>query len=131
MKLSITPETRLVWKQTLDQLGGQARRLFMASVVKGMGRGGTAWAKRELGWDRTTVRKGLDELGSGVVRVDNVQLRGRKGFSAKLPQLQADLRAIGEASSQTDPTFHTTQLYRRLTAVESGRQLIEKGYRNS
>ena len=128
MQFSITPEIKRIWQETLDQLGGQARRLFMASVVKGMGRGGTAAVKRELGWDRTTVRKGLHELDCGVVCGDNVQMRGRKGFAAKLPQLRDDLRAIGEASSQTDPTFRTTQLYRRLTATEARRQLIEKGY---
>ena len=119
MKLNITAETRKIWEQTLAQLNGQARRLFMASVIVGLGRGGAAWAKRELGWDRTTVKKGLCELNSGVVCIDNVRLRGRKGFSLKLPQLKADLQAIGEASSQTDPTFRTTQLYRRLTAAEA------------
>jgi hypothetical protein len=31
-----------------------------------------------------------------------------------LSNLEADLRAMGEATSQTDPTFRTTQLYRRL-----------------
>ena len=128
MEIIITPKTKDIWQQTLNQLNGQARRLFMASVVTGMGRGGAAWAKRELGWDRTTVRKGLHELESGVVCLDNVRMRGRKGFSAKLPQLEDDLRAIGEASSQTDPTFRTTQLYRRLTAGEARRQLIERGY---
>ena len=128
MKLNITAETRKIWEQTLAQLNGQARRLLMASVIVGLGRGGAAWAKRELGWDRTTVKKGLCELNSGVVCIDNVRLRGRKGFSLKLPQLKADLQAIGEASSQTDPTFRTTQLYRRLTAAEAKRQLIERGY---
>jgi hypothetical protein len=128
MEINITPATRRIWQQTLDQLGGPARRLFMASVVTDMGRGGLAWAKRELGWDRTTIRKGLHELESGIICLDNVGLRGRKGFAAKLPQLQDDLHAIGEASSQTDPTFRTTQLYRRLTAAEAKRQLLERGY---
>lgn len=128
MEITITPEIREIWQQTLDQLSGQARRLFMASVVTGMGRGGAARAKRELGWDRTTVRKGMHELQSGVICLDNVHLRGRKGFAAKLPQLEDDLRAIAEASSQTDPTFRTTQLYRRLTAAEAKRQLLERGY---
>jgi hypothetical protein len=100
----------------------------MASVVTGMGGGGVAWAKRELGWDRTTIRKGIHELKSGMVCFDNVGMRGRKGFAAALPQLQQDLREIGEAPSQTDPTFRTTQLYRRLTAAEAKRQLLEKGY---
>lgn len=128
MEINITPETRQVWQNTLNQISGADRRLFMASVVKGMGRGGVAWAKRELGWDRTTIRKGIHELESGMVCFDNVGMRGRKGFTATLPQLQQDLREIGEASSQTDPTFRTTQLYRRLTASEAKRQLLEKGY---
>jgi hypothetical protein len=67
-------------------------------------------------------------LNSGVVCVDNVRQRGRKGFALELPKLKADLKAIGEASSQTDPTFRTTQLYRRLTAAEAKRQLVEMGY---
>jgi hypothetical protein len=128
MDLKITPKNRNVWEQSLAQLSGQARRLFMASVVEGLGRGGMSWAKRELGWDRTTVKKGLCELRSGVICLDNVSQRGRKGFALKLPQLKVDLQAIGEASCQTDPTFRTTQLYRRLTAAEAKRQLIEKGY---
>lgn len=129
MKLNITAESRKIWQATLAQLEGQARRLFMASVVIGLGRGGAAWAKRELGWDRTTVKKGRHELSSGIVCVDNVRQRGRKGYAAKLPGLEADLKAICENASQTDPTFRTTQMYRRLTAAEAKRQLIAKGYR--
>jgi hypothetical protein len=128
MKINITQKIRRVWQETLKKLKGSDRRVFMASVVKSMGRGGAAWAKRELGWDRTTIRKGMHELESGVICFDNFKMRGRKGFAAKLPKLEDDLRAIGEASSQTDPTFRTTQLYRRFTAAEAKRQLIEMGY---
>jgi Rhodopirellula transposase DDE domain len=128
MDLKITSESKEIWRQTLSQLTGQARRIFMASVVKGLGRGGVAWTKRELGWDPTTLRKGLSELEAGFVAADSLHLRGRKGFSAKLPNLRDDLRSICEANCQTDPTFRTTQLYRRLTAAEALRCLREKGY---
>ena len=128
MELNITPELKAVWEQTLAQLRGAARRVFMASVVKGLGRGGARHAEIALGWDRTTLRKGLHELNSGVVCVDAVSQRGRKPLEAALPSLEADLRQMGEATSQTDPTFRTTQLYRRLTAAEARRRLIEKGY---
>ena len=129
MELKITPELKAVWEQTLAQLSGAVRRVFMASVVKGLGRGGARQAELALGWDRTTLRKGLHELNSGMVCVDAVSQRGRKPLEAGLPNLQADLREMGEATSQTDPTFRTTQLYRRLTAAEARRRLIEeKGY---
>ena len=129
MELKITPELKRVWTQTLAQLNGAARRVFMASVVKGLGRGGARQAETGLGWDRTTLRKGLHELNSGVVCLDAVSQRGRKPLEAKLSGLEADLREMGEGTSQTDPTFRTTQLYRRLTAGEARRRLIEeKGY---
>ena len=129
MELIITPELKDVWAQTLAQLSGAGRRVFMASVVKGMGRGGARQAQIELGWDRTTIRKGLHELNCGVVCFDAVSQRGRKPLEERLPKLEADLREMGEATSQTDPTFRTTQLYRRLTAGEARRRLIEeKGY---
>ncbi len=125
MELKITAELKTVWKQTLAQLSGAARRMFMASVVKGLGRGGARQAHLQLGWDRTTLRKGLHELNRGIVCVDAVAQRGRKPLEAKLSHLEADLRAMGEATCQTDPTFRTTQLYRRLTAGEARRRLVE------
>ena len=129
MELKVTPELKRVWEQTLSQLRGAGRRVFMASVIKGLGRGGARQAQIALGWDRTTLRKGLHELNGGVVCLDAVSQRGRNPLETKLPGLEADLREMGEAASQTDPTFRTTQLYRRLTAGEARRRLIEeKGY---
>jgi hypothetical protein len=129
MKQTITPELKHVWEQTLVQLSGAAKRLFMASVVKGLGRGGARQAQIALGWDRTTVRKGIRELSLGVVCVDAFGQRGRKPLETKLPRLEADLREMGEAASQTDPKFRATQRHQRLTASEARRRLIEeKGY---
>ena len=129
MDILITPELKATWQHLLEQLTGAGRRIFMASVIKAAGRGAAALAECELGWSRVTIRKGLRELAAGVTCLDAVSLRGRKPLESLLPNLEADLRAMGEATSQTDPTFRTTQLYRRLTAGEARRQLIEdKGY---
>lgn len=101
----------------------------MASVVVQLGRGGQRKASSQLGWDRGVIRKGLHELRSGVLCTDAVHQRGRKSCEEKLPNLMADLRAIAEMYSAADPTFRTTQCYRRLTAHEARQQLIEqKGY---
>jgi hypothetical protein len=129
MNLTFTPELKAIWEEALSQMKAGARRLFMASIVKAAGRGGAALLGRELGWNRVTLGKGLRELESGIACADATHLRGRKALEVSLPQLEQDLRALAEASSQTDPTFHTTQLYRRLTAGEARRHLIEaKGY---
>ena len=69
------------------QLKGSERRLFKARVVKLLGRGGQAYAERELGWNRRTIRKGSGELASGVVQEDNFAARGRKRAEEHLPHL--------------------------------------------
>ena len=61
MELKLTPELKGIWAQALAQLSGASRRVFMASVIKGLGRGGARQAQIALGWDRTTVRKGLHD----------------------------------------------------------------------
>ena len=129
MTIPITSDLKATWRRLLKDLSGGARRIFMASVIKATGRGAAAVAERELGWSRVTIRKGLRELESGIACLDATSLRGRKPLEVSLPNLEADLREMGEATSQTDPTFRTTQLYRRLTAGEARRRLIEdKGY---
>lgn len=109
----------------LSLLHGSDRRLFMGVAAAQLGRGGGAYLHRELGWDRTTMRKGLEELRCGAVTPDATHLRGRKTLESKLATLEKDIKTIGEAACQTDPTFRTTQLYRRLTAKEVRRRLVE------
>jgi len=127
--LKLNDEIKSVVETAVCFLNGAARRLFMATVVIQMGRGGQRKSERELGWNRDVIRKGIHELRSGIICVDAFSARGRKRFEERQPGLEKDIRVICEASSQTDPTFRTTKLYRRLTAGEVRRQLLEeKGY---
>lgn len=129
MSLQLTDEIKGIIKLAADSLKGASRRLFMASVVTQIGRGGQRRASEELGWNRDVIRKGERELRSGVVCVDAFNMRGRKRLEDHNPKLDRDIREIAESASQTDPTFRTTQLYRRLTAGEVRRQLLEeRGY---
>ncbi len=115
--------------ETANTLQGSDRRLFMARIVKSFGRGGQNFVEREFGWNRGTVRKGLHELESGLICLDNFAGRGRKRAEEHLPDLLSDIREIVDEQSQTDPTFRTTQLFTRLSAGEVRRQLIaQKGY---
>ena len=53
----------------------------------------------------------------------------RQQAEEKLPHLLADLRAIVDGQSQTDPTFDSLRSYTRLSAAEVRRQLIQQhGY---
>ena len=129
MELTDSIKTLLI--ATAKALKGSARRLFMARTVQELGSGGQQRAARELGWGRMTIRKGMRELDSGIECVDAFRLRGRKRAEDHLPNLLADIQAIVDDQSQTDPQFRSTRLYTRLTAGEVRRQLMaQKGYSN-
>ncbi len=124
-----TEELRTAYIEGAQALKGHERRVFMARVVKALGKGGQSQAERKLGWCRKTIRKGLRELESGEAIIDNFSARGRKRAEERLPKLLEDIYAIADEQSQTDPTFQTTRLYTRISAAEMRRQLIgQKGY---
>ncbi len=127
--MELTDSLKAFLMETARSLRGSARRVFMARAVRELGAGGQRRAEGELGWRRATIRKGRHELESGFAIVDAFALRGRKRAEQHLPTLLADLTALVDGQSQTDPQFRTNRLYTRLTAAEVRRQLIaQKGY---
>ena len=101
----------------------------MAQTVLELGSGGQTLAEQELGWNRTTIRKGLKELKSGITCVDNNSAKGRKKAEEHLPNLLKDIKKLVDSQSQTDPSFKSQRLYTRLSAAQVRKQLISKfGY---
>jgi len=127
--MELTESLKSVLIEGANALKGSARRLFMARTVAALGSGGQRLAQRELGWNRETIRKGTRELTTGVPIEDAFYRRGRKAAEDRLPHLLADIKAIVDGQSQTDPQFRNNRLYTRLTPGEVRRQLIaQKGY---
>ncbi len=127
--MELTASLKALFIDTAKTLKGSARRLFMARTVQELGPGGQRRAERDLGWNRAIIRKGTRELQSGIAIKDNFSARGRKRTEDHLPHLLADITAIVDSQSQTDPQFRTNRLYTRLSAAEVRRQLIaQKGY---
>ena len=127
--MEITPAIREMLNETKGNLSGYKCRHFMAQVVETMLDGSPMRAEKELGWNRVTLAKALNELKGDFCYIDHYHLRGRKRAEEHLPNLLNDIREIAERYSQTDPTFRTTRLYTRLTAKALRQQLIdEKGY---
>jgi Rhodopirellula transposase DDE domain len=86
---------------------------------------------RELGWNRRTIRKGIQELEHGMSIAPSFHLRGRKPTEHRLPNLLEDISAIVDPQSQIDPSFNSTRLYTRLSAAQVRHQLIEQhGYQD-
>jgi len=127
--MEITPEIREMLNETRANLSGYARRHFMAQVVESMLGSSPMRAEKELGWNRKTLAKALDEYRGGFCFIDQYHLRGRKRAEAHLPMLLEDIQELADRYSQTDPTFRTTRQYTRLTTAALRQQLIdEKGY---
>lgn len=109
--------SRKIWLlETAKALKGSEWRMFMARTVRELGSGGQRLAERELDWNRGTIRKGEDELESGIAIEDNFSARGRKPSEVHLPNLLTDIQGIVDSQSQTDPQFRNKRLYCRLSA---------------
>ena len=130
--MEITPEIGNWINETKASLKGYQRRHFMAETVKTVCNGSPMKAERELGWNRGTIKKALEEWEGKFCYVDQGFLRGRKKAEEHLPKLLDDIVEIADQFSQTDPTFRTTRLFTRLTAAQMRTHLIEtKGYQEA
>lgn len=130
--MELTESVKKYLIETAERLKGSERRFFMARTVKELGIGGQRRAEKELGWDRTTIRKGMNELNIGITCLDAFRQRGRKAIEEHIPNLLLDITNIVDGQSQTDPSFKTNRLYTRLSAREVRQQLIlQKGYEDS
>ena len=78
MSLKLTKTLKKLLQDTLINLKGAARRRFMAQTVLALGLGGQSLAQKELGWNRGTIRKGIKEVQSGIICLDNHSAKGRK-----------------------------------------------------
>ena len=127
--VTLSDELKTAYIEAAKALKGSERRQFMARIVNALGRGGQSYAMRELGWGYESIKKGQQEVASGVPIIDNFSARGRKKAEEKLPTLLIDIQAIADQASQTDPTFQSQRLYCRLSAAAVRRELIaQKGY---
>src|SRR5512135_2358969 len=110
------------------RLTGYQRRLFQAEVATALCGGCARQAERRFGWGRETVETGLHEQQHGMRCRENFAARGRQRSEAKDPQLAADIRAIVEPHTYTDPELRSARRYTNLSAAEVLEALIQKGY---
>jgi len=116
-------------KDASRKLTGFKRRAFQGQVAIDYLNSKPRLAESIFGWDRNTVKQGLNELRTGVQCFDNFQARGNKKSEEKNRQLETDIRDLAEPNSQTDPKFQTRFKYTRITAKAMREALItDKGW---
>ncbi len=110
----------------LDERG---RRLFAASEARAAGRGGIIAVSRATGMARSTIGRGLADLGSGAVMFSpRVRRRGGGGKAATetQPRLLTTLTELVQSSIRGDPEaalLWVSKSQRRLSAA-----LAERGF---
>ena len=84
--MEITAEIGSWINETKASLKGYQRRHFMAETVKTMCKGSPMIAERELGWNRGTISKAMEEWQGQCCDRDPGFLRGRKKAEAHRPK---------------------------------------------
>ena len=119
-------------KDASEKLSGSKRRAFQAQVAIDYLKSKPRLTERTFGWDRNTVKLGLQELRTGIICIDNFKARGNKKEEEKNRQLEIDICHLADPESQIDPKFQTTFKYTRMTAKAMRQALmIKKGWKDS
>ena len=127
----LTEKIKTTLKEAAKKMTNVGKRAFIAKATIDHFEGSARKAERIMGWSRKTVEKGLKELETGIVCIDNYKARGRKKTEDKLPKLAEDIGSLIDGSSQADPKFQTTLCYSRISAKAVREALIqEKGYKD-
>jgi len=122
----LTKEVIASFKDAARKLTGPKRRAFEAQVTLDYLDGNIWKAERVFGWSHKTVELGLNELRTGITCQDDFSARGNRKTEVKLPELEADIRALAEPESQADPKFQSPFRYTRMTAKAMRQALIDQ-----
>ncbi len=116
-------------KKVIDKLSGVERREALGELQICLGKGSQTYIAKTFNVGRDTIRKGVEEVTTGVAYEDAFKDRGRKKSTELLPNLEKYIKEIAEQQVQTDPKFQTEHKYTRLSAAEIRKQLVsEKRY---
>ena len=125
-EIMLTESVRETIKSAARKLTGFRRRQFQAETAVKYCWSNPREAERAFGWGRESVRKGLNELLTGIRCVDNFQARGRHKTEEQRPELVQEIRECVEPESQADPKFQTPVAYTRMTAKAVRKRLLGK-----
>ena len=118
-------------EKSIKMLRSSEKRVLLAAISSEYGYGGDTFVAEKFNVSRDTIRKGRNELRTGIRCIDAFNARGRNKIEERLPNILKDIKDIVDSQSQTDPKFDTRRLFTRLTVKEIRKQLInQKGYSN-
>lgn len=95
------------WLDIIGHLNERQARLYVAEKALELGHGGINQLATITGMNRQTIRKGIQELDSGIAGTASERIRcrggGRKRIEQTQPQVVRDLATIMNAATAGDP----------------------------
>jgi transposase len=103
--VSTLPELAAKFRAIWPLLDERTRRLMAASEAKALGHGGVSLVRRACGLSRKAIRKGMQELETGVTLGGRIRRpgAGRKPITQSDPKLVDRLEAIIDEQTRGDP----------------------------
>ena len=130
-----TLERNGVSTQTVDLIGRlvelipwPARRCAMGDVTVVLLDGKQRVAENVFGWNRRAIEVGIHEHQTGITCINDISTRVKPKTEDKHPKLLAEIQAIMEPHSESEPSLRTTLLYTNMTAKTVHEALVQKGW---
>jgi hypothetical protein len=105
-----------------------SRRRAMGDVTMTVLDGKQRVAEDVFGWNRRAVELGLHEHRTGITCINDITARGKPKTEDKHPKLLAEIQAIMEPHSESEPSLRTTLLYTNMTAKTVHEALVQNGW---
>ena len=124
----ISTETVDLIGRLVELIPWPARRRAMGDVAVALLDGKQRVAEDVFGWNRRAVELGIHEHQSGIACVNDITARCKPRTEGKHPKLLAEIQAIMEPHSESEPSLRTTLLYTNMTAKAVHEALVQKGW---
>ena len=112
----------------VDLIPWPARRCAMGDVTLSLLDGKHRVAENVFGWSRSAVEVGINEFQTGISCVNDLSTRLKPKTEEKNPKLLAEIHALMEPHSESEPSLRTTLLYTNMTARAVYDALVERGW---
>ena len=124
----VSPQTVELITRLMGLIAWPERRRAMGEVTTALLDGKPRVAENVFGWNRKAVALGIHECQSGIACINDLSARGKPWTEEKHPAMLADIQAIMEPHSESEPSLRTTLLYSRMTASAVREALAQKGW---
>jgi hypothetical protein len=127
-KNGLTEECVLLIQRLVGMIPWPSRRVAKADVVETLLGEHLRAGEDVFGWSRESLVIGQEELHSGAVHANAIEVRRKLKTEEKLPNIKQDIHALFDSQSQADSHLRTTFRYLNASAANVRETLIKNGY---